>query len=85
VVGDRDQDREALAEVVLDELQDGGRVRREERVDQYGVVAAAEGEARDLLAELARVPLRVPRGPAPEVLGQLLGRLAHGRRIITFE
>jgi hypothetical protein len=81
VVRDRDEDREPLAELAVDQLEHRIRLGRQQRVDQHGISTGAQSERRDLAAELARVPLRMARGPAPETVGDLLGSERHGGSI----
>src|SRR5829696_2746919 len=72
VVGDRDEDREAIGERFVDHGKHRGGVRWEQWVDEERRVAGLCGEARDLGAELAGMPFGVPRGPAPEPLAEFL-------------
>ena len=78
VVRDRDQDREALAELA-------GRAGSSTRPAPAaagdrsgGLVPGPERERGDLAAELARVPLGVTGGPAPKAVGELLRSGRHG-------
>jgi hypothetical protein len=67
VVADRDQHvHVALRREAVQQVEQRARIRRHQRVHQQQIAARVEREARHLRAEVARVPLRVPRSPAPQ-------------------
>jgi hypothetical protein len=67
-----------LARLSVDERVDRRRVGRQQRVDQQQLSVRLQCETRDLVPKPSRVPLRVPRGPAPDAIVDPFGSLSHG-------
>ena len=84
MVRDRDEDGETAGEGGVDRVEHLLRLSLalgQQRIDEQRRVAGLGREARNLGAELAGMPLRMPSRPAPEAFGELLHRWHYNRLV----